>query len=341
MCGRRCGERPAPRRRRQHHGAPRRRHRSASTPTSTTRPARPALEAVAARVTEVLPLYASVHRGAGYLSQVSTALYESARQTIARFVDARPDDVAIITRNTTDSLNLLARRRPGGLPGARPRHRAPRQPAALGALGATATATRRRSCRSRAPSRRRSSKLRDELARQHYALLTVTGASNVTGESLPARRGHRPRARRGHARRRRRRPAGAAPRVLARGHRRRLHRVLGPQDLRTVRGRRPGRSSRLARHGLAVPRRGRCGARRADRSHGLAAGAGPARGRLAQRDRRDRARGGLRPARRPARRRPGRARGGPARAARRRAVRDRRRRDRAHLARLRRRPSAC
>ena len=41
----------------------------------------PALEAVAARVTEVLPLYASVHRGAGYLSQVSTALYESARQT--------------------------------------------------------------------------------------------------------------------------------------------------------------------------------------------------------------------------------------------------------------------
>ena len=68
----------------------------------------PALEAVAARVTEVLPLYASVHRGAGYLSQVSTALYESARQTVARFVDARPDDVAIITRNTTDSLNLLA-----------------------------------------------------------------------------------------------------------------------------------------------------------------------------------------------------------------------------------------
>src|SRR3954462_11891126 len=68
----------------------------------------PALEAVADRVTEVLPLYASVHRGAGYLSQVSTALYESARQTVARFVDARPDDVAIITRNTTDSLNLLA-----------------------------------------------------------------------------------------------------------------------------------------------------------------------------------------------------------------------------------------
>ena len=54
----------------------------------------PALQAVADRVAEVLPLYASVHRGAGYLSQVSTALYESARQAVARFVDAREDDVA-------------------------------------------------------------------------------------------------------------------------------------------------------------------------------------------------------------------------------------------------------
>src|SRR5689334_17166778 len=68
----------------------------------------PALEAVAARVTEVLPLYASVHRGAGYLSQVSTALYEQARRTIGAFVGARGDDVTIVTRNTTDALNLLA-----------------------------------------------------------------------------------------------------------------------------------------------------------------------------------------------------------------------------------------
>ncbi|WP_426593263.1 aminotransferase class V-fold PLP-dependent enzyme [Cellulomonas sp. McL0617] len=144
----------------------------------------PALEAVAARVTEVLPLYASVHRGAGYLSQVSTALYESARQTIARFVDARPDDVAIITRNTTDSLNLLAGVVPTGgrvlvldiehhanlLPWV---HSAPghgHQTTILPIAGTVAETL---------------SKLRDELARQHYALLTVTGASNVTGESLP------------------------------------------------------------------------------------------------------------------------------------------------------------
>jgi selenocysteine lyase/cysteine desulfurase len=68
----------------------------------------PALEAVADRVAQVLPLYASVHRGAGYLSQVSTALYEAARRAIGEFVGARDDDVTIVTRNTTDSLNLLA-----------------------------------------------------------------------------------------------------------------------------------------------------------------------------------------------------------------------------------------
>ena len=68
----------------------------------------PALAAVADRVAEALPLYASVHRGAGYLSQVSTALYESARDRIAAFVGARDDDVCVVTRNTTDALGLLA-----------------------------------------------------------------------------------------------------------------------------------------------------------------------------------------------------------------------------------------
>jgi selenocysteine lyase/cysteine desulfurase len=73
-----------------------------------------ALVAVADRVTEVLPLYASVHRGAGYLSQVSTALYESARETVAGFVGARTDDVCVVTRHTTDALNLLAGAVPDG-----------------------------------------------------------------------------------------------------------------------------------------------------------------------------------------------------------------------------------
>ena len=42
----------------------------------------PALQAVADHVTEVLPYYASVHRGAGYASQVSTNLYESVKSAI-------------------------------------------------------------------------------------------------------------------------------------------------------------------------------------------------------------------------------------------------------------------
>ena len=40
----------------------------------------PALPSVAARVTEFVPWYSSVHRGAGYKSQMATAAYEEARQ---------------------------------------------------------------------------------------------------------------------------------------------------------------------------------------------------------------------------------------------------------------------
>ena len=68
----------------------------------------PAVEDVAAHLSEVLPYYASVHRGAGFASQVSTSVYENARHIVAEFVGARADDTVIFTRNTTDSLNLLA-----------------------------------------------------------------------------------------------------------------------------------------------------------------------------------------------------------------------------------------
>ena len=137
----------------------------------------PALQTVAARVNEVLPLYASVHRGAGYLSQVSTALYEASRSTIAEFVGARPHDVAIITRNTTDALNLLA----GCVPSGRVlvldlEHHAnllpwQRRDATVLAIEDTVAATL--------------AALARELARTAYVLVATTGASNVTGEGLP------------------------------------------------------------------------------------------------------------------------------------------------------------
>jgi hypothetical protein len=56
----------------------------------------PALAAVADHVAEVLPLLSSVHRGAGYLSQVSTALLERARECVGEFVGARGNDVTVL-----------------------------------------------------------------------------------------------------------------------------------------------------------------------------------------------------------------------------------------------------
>jgi selenocysteine lyase/cysteine desulfurase len=76
----------------------------AAAPTS-------ALPAVADRVAQFLPWYSSVHRGAGYKSQLATAAYEDARQQIRCFAGrADSDDVAIICRNTTEGINHLAYR---------------------------------------------------------------------------------------------------------------------------------------------------------------------------------------------------------------------------------------
>jgi selenocysteine lyase/cysteine desulfurase len=70
-----------------------------------------ALPTVADRVTTFLPWYSSVHRGAGHKSQASTAAYEDARTAALAFADrAERGDVAIICRNTTEAINHLAYR---------------------------------------------------------------------------------------------------------------------------------------------------------------------------------------------------------------------------------------
>ena len=74
----------------------------------------PALQTVHDAVEELLGWYSSVHRGAGFKSRASTAAYEGARESIRRFVNGRDDDAVIITRNTTDSINLLAGTLPEG-----------------------------------------------------------------------------------------------------------------------------------------------------------------------------------------------------------------------------------
>ncbi|GAB3447013.1 aminotransferase class V-fold PLP-dependent enzyme [Streptomonospora sediminis] len=74
----------------------------------------PCLAAVSDAVAAALPTYASVHRGAGLHSRITTRAYERARTTVADFIGAREDDAVVFVRGTTDALNLLARALPEG-----------------------------------------------------------------------------------------------------------------------------------------------------------------------------------------------------------------------------------
>ncbi|MFI6806145.1 aminotransferase class V-fold PLP-dependent enzyme [Streptomyces luteogriseus] len=143
----------------------------------------PALQRVWDDVAAYAPYYGSVHRGAGYLSQLSTDLFENARRTVAEFLDCREGDQIVFTRSTTDSLNLLAAALPADcrvfvfetehhaslLPwrGARVTYLdAPRSPR-------EAVETLERALADRDP--------------YGPTLVCVTGASNVTGELWPVR----------------------------------------------------------------------------------------------------------------------------------------------------------
>jgi len=69
----------------------------------------PFLQSVLDRIVEFAPMYASVGRGSGYKSHVSTEAFERARATIGRFVGASPDThTVILGKNTTEALNKLA-----------------------------------------------------------------------------------------------------------------------------------------------------------------------------------------------------------------------------------------
>ena len=51
---------------------------------------------------------ANIHRGVHTLAEEATALYESAREKIAKFINASSAREIIYTRNTTESINLVA-----------------------------------------------------------------------------------------------------------------------------------------------------------------------------------------------------------------------------------------
>ncbi|MEV5395436.1 aminotransferase class V-fold PLP-dependent enzyme [Streptomyces cellulosae] len=144
----------------------------------------PALQRVWDDVAAYAPYYGSVHRGAGYLSQLSTDLFENARRTVAEFLDCRADDQLVFTRSTTDSLNLLAAALPDGCEvfvfetehhaALLPWRRAGRVTFLDAPDGpAQAVETLERALADRDP--------------HGPALVCVTGASNVTGELWPVR----------------------------------------------------------------------------------------------------------------------------------------------------------
>lgn len=51
--------------------------------------------------------HANIHRGVYQLSEEATRLYEEAHAVVAQFINALPEEI-VFTRNTTESLNLLA-----------------------------------------------------------------------------------------------------------------------------------------------------------------------------------------------------------------------------------------
>lgn len=73
----------------------------------------PPLKAVQDAVNDFLNFYSSVHRGTGFKSQLSTHVYEEARHTVMRFVGADLEThTCIFGKNTTEAINKLAHRFP-------------------------------------------------------------------------------------------------------------------------------------------------------------------------------------------------------------------------------------
>jgi selenocysteine lyase/cysteine desulfurase len=147
----------------------------------------PPLRDVVDAVNRFLPYCSSVHRGTGFKSRVSTAAYDEAHRTVARFVgaDTRRNTV-IFGKNTTEAINKLA-------------FRLPMHPSGV----VISTALEHHS--NDLPWRRRGPVIRarvtddgcldeehlDSLLRAYegrVALLAVSGASNVTGYLPPIHR---------------------------------------------------------------------------------------------------------------------------------------------------------
>jgi selenocysteine lyase/cysteine desulfurase len=143
----------------------------------------PALTVVAEAVERTLRTYASVHRGNGFASRVTSEWYEQAREEVARFIGAREDDLVVFTRTTTDSWNLLARTLPADTTVVvfASEHHSTLLPWGTRTSGATVTLPVPRTVEDGLAW------LDSALAESTgaHTLVVVSGASNVTGEVWP------------------------------------------------------------------------------------------------------------------------------------------------------------
>ncbi len=147
----------------------------------------PALTDVLDAVDRFMPYYASVHRGTGFKSRLSTLAYDQAHEIIAEFVGANLDtNTVIFGKNTTEAINKLS-------------FRLPAKPGAVVITTQLEHHSNDLPWRARfpvehvraLPDGRLDEDDFDRLLAQHagnIALVTVTGASNVSGFLQPIHR---------------------------------------------------------------------------------------------------------------------------------------------------------
>lgn len=148
----------------------------------------PPLRSVETAVAGFMRWYSSVHRGAGYKSQLSTHMYETARQQVLNFVGADPEThICIFGKNTTEAINKLANRFP--FPAGRDvvlisllEHHSNDLPYRKAAKVIRIMANEKGDLDEADFDRKLS------LYKDRIALVAVTGASNVTGYMPPLQR---------------------------------------------------------------------------------------------------------------------------------------------------------
>ena len=68
----------------------------------------PPFKSVMEDIIDFAPWYSSIHRGEGYKSQLTTRLYEDSRNIVSKFVSADFNNTVIYVKNSTEAFNKLS-----------------------------------------------------------------------------------------------------------------------------------------------------------------------------------------------------------------------------------------